>query len=126
MLVVYVDGIVFGDYHVLAAVGVDATGRRHVLGLRGRRVWENATVATALREELVERGLRADRRRLFVIDGAKALRSTIGHVFACPSSRETPSEPPSGGRASGPRPWSGRAPRGCAPRSGRARPRRTA
>ena len=24
----------FGDYHVLAAVGVDATGRKHVLGLR--------------------------------------------------------------------------------------------
>ena len=30
---------------------------------------------------MVERGLRADRRRLFVIDGAKALRSAIGHVF---------------------------------------------
>ena len=34
-----------------------------------------------LLEELVERGLRVDRRRLFVIDGAKALRSAIGHVF---------------------------------------------
>ena len=34
VLVVYLDGIVFGDYHVLAAVGVDATGRKHVLGLR--------------------------------------------------------------------------------------------
>ena len=32
VLVVYLDGIVFGDYHVLAAVGVDATGRKHVLG----------------------------------------------------------------------------------------------
>ena len=80
VLVVYVDGIVFGDYHVLAAVGVDATGRKHVLGLREGGS-ENATVATALLEELVERGLRADRRRLFVIDGAKALRSAIGHVF---------------------------------------------
>ena len=80
VLVVYVDGIVFGDYHVLAAVGVDATGRKHVLGLREGGS-ENATVATALLEDLVERGLRADRRRLFVIDGAKALRSAIGHVF---------------------------------------------
>ena len=80
MLVVYVDGIVFGDYHVLAAVGVDATGRKHVLGLvEGGS--ENATVATGLLEELVERGLRVDRRRLFVIDAAKALRSAIGHVF---------------------------------------------
>ena len=80
VLVVYVDGIVFGDYHVLAAVGVDATGSKHVLGLREGGS-ENATVATSLLEELVERGLRADRRRLFVIDGAKALRSAIGHVF---------------------------------------------
>ena len=30
---------------------------------------------------MVERGLRAERRRLFVIDGAKALRSAIGQVF---------------------------------------------
>ena len=80
VLVVYLDGIVFGDYHVLAAVGVDATGRKHVLGLR-EGPSENATVTTGLLEELVERGLRVDRRRLFVIDGAKALRSAIGHVF---------------------------------------------
>ena len=32
-------------------------------------------------EDLVTRGLRADRRRLFVIDGAKALRQAIGRVF---------------------------------------------
>ena len=80
VLVVYLDGIQFGDYHVLAAVGVDARGRKHVLGLR-EGPSENATVTTGLLEELVERGLRADRRRLFVIDGAKALRSAIGHVF---------------------------------------------
>ena len=61
VLVVYVDGIVFGDYHMLAAVGVHATGRKHVLGLREGGS-ENATVATGLLEELVERGLRADRR----------------------------------------------------------------
>ena len=78
--VVYLDGIVFGDYHVLAAVGVDATGRKHVLGLR-EGPSENATVTTDLLEALVERGLRADRRPLFVIDGAKALRSAIGRVF---------------------------------------------
>ena len=77
---VYVDGLVFGDYHVLAAVGVDANGRKHVLGLREGGS-ENATVATGLLEELVERGRRVDRRRLFVIDGAKALRSAIAHVF---------------------------------------------
>ena len=35
VLVVYLDGIQFADYHVLAAVGVDADGRKHVLGLCG-------------------------------------------------------------------------------------------
>ena len=39
------------------------------------------SVREGLLDELVDRGLRADRRRLFVIDGAKALRSAIGHVF---------------------------------------------
>ena len=30
---VYLDGLVFGDHHVLAAVGVDAEGEKHVLGV---------------------------------------------------------------------------------------------
>ena len=46
LLVVYVEWIVFGDYHVLAAVGANATGRKHVLGLREGGS-ENATVATS-------------------------------------------------------------------------------
>ena len=71
----------FGDYHVLAAVGVDATGRKHVRAGSREGPSENATVTTGLLEALVERGLQADRRRLFVIDGAKALRSAICHVF---------------------------------------------
>ena len=80
VLVVYLDGIVFGDYHVLAAVGVDADGRKHVLGLCGGAS-ENTEITAGLLEDLVARGLRADRRRLFVIDGAKALRQAIGRVF---------------------------------------------
>ena len=71
VLVVYLDGIVFGDYHVLAAVGVDADGRKHVLGLCGGAS-ENTEVTAGLLEDLVARGLRADRRRLFVIDGTGA------------------------------------------------------
>ena len=84
VLVVYLDGIQFGQYHVLAAVGVDASGRKHVLGLCGGAS-ENTTVTTELLEGLVARGLRADRRRLFVIDGAVALRNAIGQVFGSSS-----------------------------------------
>jgi len=42
---------------------------------------ENAQVATALLEDLVERGLSPFRKRLFVIDGSKALRKAIDQVF---------------------------------------------
>jgi len=42
---------------------------------------ENATVATALLSDLVERGLDPEQGTLFVIDGAKALRKAIRAVF---------------------------------------------
>ena len=43
MLVVYVDGIQLGRYHVICAVGVDADGHKHVLGVR-EGASENAEV----------------------------------------------------------------------------------
>ena len=48
MLIVYLDGIQFGNHHVLAAVGVDEDGKKYVLGVRSGAS-ENATVTTALR-----------------------------------------------------------------------------
>ena len=80
VLIIYLDGIQFGNHHVLAAVGVDEDGKKYVLGVRSGAS-ENATVTTALLEDLVARGIRPDRRRLFVVDGAKALRSAIAQVF---------------------------------------------
>ena len=32
LLVIYVDGLVFGDYTMIGVVGVDAEGNKHVLG----------------------------------------------------------------------------------------------
>ena len=58
----------------------DEDGKKYVLGVRSGAS-ENATVTTALLEDLVARGIRPDRRRLFVVDGAKALRSAIAQVF---------------------------------------------
>jgi len=80
LLVIYLDGIQFGSHHVLAAVGVDEGGTKHVLGVR-QGASENAEVTRALLEDLVERGLDPTRRRLFVIDGSKALRKAIDQVF---------------------------------------------
>ena len=57
MLIIYLDGIQFGNHHVLAAVGVDEDGKKYVLGVRSGAS-ENATVTTALLEDLVARGIR--------------------------------------------------------------------
>lgn len=80
VLAVWIDGLQLGSYHVICAVGVDVEGRKHVLGLR-EGATENAVVAKALLEDLVARGLDPKRRRLFVIDGSKALRKAIDEVF---------------------------------------------
>jgi transposase-like protein len=80
ILAVWIDGVQLGAYHVICAVGVDDAGNKHVLGLR-EGATENAEVAKALLEDLVARGLKSSRPRLFVIDGSKALRSAIDAVF---------------------------------------------
>ena len=77
---IYLDGIQYLA-PVLAAVGVDSDGKKHVLGVR-EGASENAEVTSALLEDLVERGLDPGRRRLFVIDGSKALRKAIEKVSA--------------------------------------------
>jgi transposase-like protein len=78
--VVLVDGIHFRSRIVLIALGVDSEGEKHVLGLREGST-ENATVVKALLSDLVERGLNCARSRLWVIDGAKALRRAIRDLF---------------------------------------------
>jgi len=80
ILIVYLDGIQFGPTHVIVALGVDAQGYKHVLGLR-EGASENATVVKDLLTDIVARGLDPSRRRLFVIDGSKALRKAIDEVF---------------------------------------------
>jgi len=80
LLIIYLDGKDFGGHQVICAVGVDLQGKKHVLGLT-EGATENAVVVKGLLEELVERGVKPDRRRLFVIDGSKALRKAIDDVF---------------------------------------------
>jgi putative transposase len=80
VLAVYIDGIEVAGHHVVAAVGLDDTGEKHVLGLvRGSS--ENAGVVKDLLQSLVKRGIDASVQRLFVIDGSKAIRSAIEQVY---------------------------------------------
>jgi transposase-like protein len=80
ILVIYIDGIRLGEHHILGAVGVDCAGNKHVLGLR-EGSGENATTVGELLSDLVSKGVKPGRRRLFVIDGSKALRCGIDQVY---------------------------------------------
>jgi transposase-like protein len=81
--VVMIDGIHFRERVILLAIGIDAQGNKHVLGLREGST-EATRVVAALLSDLIERGLDAQRRRLWVIDGGKALRKAIAQTFgAC-------------------------------------------
>jgi transposase-like protein len=80
LLIVYIDGVQYSGHHVIVAIGVDRDGYKHVLGLADGAT-ENAVVVKGLLEDLVARGVSPERRRLFVIDGSKALRSAIDAVY---------------------------------------------
>jgi putative transposase len=64
----------------MSAVGVDVHGRKHVLGIQ-LGATENSAAVKDLPIRLREQGLDTQRRYLFVIDGAKALRAAIDEVF---------------------------------------------
>ena len=80
IVAMFIDGIEIGKHAVIIALGVTADGTKVPLG-----VWcgstENHTVATALLQNLIERGLRVDAPMLFVIDGGKGLRKALSDVF---------------------------------------------
>jgi transposase-like protein len=77
---VMIDGIHFRDRVILLALGIDAQGNKHVLGLREGST-EATRVVASLLSDLVDRGLDAQRMRLWVIDGGKALRKAIVQTF---------------------------------------------
>jgi len=79
-LAIYIDGIIVDSRHVIAAIGVDSTGDKHLLGLASGSS-ENAQVVKDLLRGLIERGLSTEHEYLFVIDGSKALRSAIEELF---------------------------------------------
>jgi transposase-like protein len=80
LLAIFIDGIETAEHTIVAALGVDADGRKHPLGL-----WEgsteNKTVCQALLTNLVERGRDPELPILAVIDGGKAIRSALKATF---------------------------------------------
>ena len=72
LAVMMLDGLELKGRMMIVAFGITTEGVKIPLGL-----WEgsteNATVATALLSDLVERGLDPEQGMLFVLDGSKTL-----------------------------------------------------
>jgi putative transposase len=80
LAVLMLDGIELKGRCCVVALGIDVDGVKHPLGLWDGST-ENATVATTLLANLVERGLDVEQGVLVVIDGAKALRKAVRDVL---------------------------------------------
>ena len=78
--VLMIDGVHIDKHVMLVALGIDADGNKHVLGVR-EGATENAAACTALLADLRDRGLPTDRSTLAVIDGSKALAKAVRNVF---------------------------------------------
>ena len=80
LAVLMLDGIDLKGRTNVVALGITSDGAKIPLGL-----WEgsteNATVATALLSDLVDRGLDVEQGVLCVLDGAKALRKAVRDVL---------------------------------------------
>jgi putative transposase len=80
LAVMMLDGLELKGRMMIVALGITTEGVKIPLGL-----WEgsteNATIATALLSDLVERGLDPEQGMLFVLDGSKALRKAVRSVF---------------------------------------------
>ena len=74
------DGLELGKMTIIAAMGIDAEGKKRILGLiEGGS--ENSEVVKALLADLIDRGLDASEPRLYILDGGKALHKAVKDVF---------------------------------------------
>jgi len=62
LLVIYIDGMQFGEHHGISAVGVDRAGHKHVLGMQ-QGATENAAAVEDLLGQLVARGVDSKAKR---------------------------------------------------------------
>ena len=80
LVALVMDGVQVSEHCIVVALGIDATGRKHALGL-----WEgsteNTTMCQSLLANLQSRGLRTDRSLLVILDGSKALHRAVTQLF---------------------------------------------
>jgi transposase-like protein len=79
-LVLVVDGKSFAKDGIVIALGVTRVGEKRILGMV-QTASENKSVCSAFLRELIERGFRAPKGLLVVLDGSKGLRAAVRDVF---------------------------------------------
>jgi len=79
-LVLVLDGKSFAEDQLVIALGVTATGEKHLLGLV-QTATENKTVCVSFLRALGERGFPLESPTLVILDGAKGLRAAVREVF---------------------------------------------
>ncbi len=84
LLVIMIDAIVLAsDITVIAAIGVDTSGKKHILGYKEGSS-ENQEVCLDLLKDLGKRGLKEPRKRylLAVLDGHQGLKKAVLKYFS--------------------------------------------
>lgn len=77
---ILIDGTEFGGSTLIVALGVDRSGKKHILGVSEGST-ENSELCTSLLRNLQDRDVRFADRVLAVIDGSKALKKALKNVF---------------------------------------------
>ena len=81
LVAIQMDGLhLTRDMVMVGAVGIDAGGNKHVLGL-AEGATSGAAGVQALLDNPIDRGLATDRAYLFILNGAKALSRAVRNTF---------------------------------------------
>lgn len=82
-IVIYLDQIKVGRHVLLVAIGLDDDGRKRLLGVgpSANDEHEQEQAAFALLRRFIDRGLRIDHGRLFVIGMSEPARRAIDYIF---------------------------------------------
>jgi transposase-like protein len=75
------DGIHLGEDVYVAAMGIDTSGEKHILGFEPGSTEGSATCQKLIRGLIEREILQADKNYLFVVDGGKALKKAIKSIF---------------------------------------------
>lgn len=79
--VLMLDGTELGGHLLVVAMGIDADGNKHILGIR-EGTTESSELCKSLLRNLIDRGLVVEQPRLFVIDGGKGIHKAIRTTFS--------------------------------------------